>query len=44
MTISDRVRVKDVRILSDDYYMLKNHDVRVPPRQRRVADATPRDL
>jgi nudix-type nucleoside diphosphatase (YffH/AdpP family) len=25
MTISDRVRVKDVRILSDDYYLLKKN-------------------
>ena len=44
MTVSDRVRVKDVRVLSDNHYLLKTSHVRLPPRQRRVADPTSRDL
>ena len=44
MTVSDRVRVKNVEVLSDDYYLLNENNVRISPRQRRVADAIPRDL
>ncbi len=29
MTISDRIRVKNVRVLSDDHYPLKTHHVRI---------------
>ena len=39
MTISDRVRVKNVHVLSDRHYRLNEVDVRLSPRQRRMADA-----
>ena len=44
MTISDRVRVKNIEILSDRHYLLNEVDVRLSPRQRRMADANARSL
>ena len=44
MTISDRVRVKNVNVLSDRHYLLNENDVRLSPRQRRMADAKAREL
>ncbi len=35
MSISDRIRVKDVRLLSDNHYILKDHDVRMAAQQRQ---------
>ena len=42
MTISDRVRVKNVEVLSDALLRAEENHVRISPRQRRVADAIPR--
>ena len=44
MTISDRIRVKDVRLFSDNHYVLKSSTFESGARQRRMADAEPRDL
>ena len=44
MTISDRVRVKNIHVLSDKHYRLNDDDVRIAARQRRMADAEAREL
>ena len=38
MTVSDRIRVKNVRVLSDNHYHAEDHHFRMAARQRRVAD------
>jgi hypothetical protein len=42
MTISDRIRVHNVRVLSENHYTLKT--TTFAPRQWRMADPTSRDL
>ena len=44
MTVSDRIRVQNVRLLSDNHYTLEDHHLRMAARQWRVADPAPRDL
>ena len=40
MTVSDRIRVKNVRLLSDNYRYAEGHHLRMAARQRRMADAS----
>jgi hypothetical protein len=44
MSIADRIRIRDVQVLSDNWYVLKKTVLRLAARRRRVADAEPRDL
>ncbi len=44
MTISDRVRVKNVEILSDDYYLLKKTRFEYRRANGEWQDTDPRDL